>query len=125
MKIFEMIKRRINFTYGFKDIIKKFGWQLLCTSCCKNKSVKEEMMLNLEKKFKKGKGRLFGETDIVRLVTILRNFEVTQRALMSDKELKLTELQRNQVISTENDSSPDEYEIYPGKRWSRHHFDAE
>ena len=104
LKIVKMIKRRINFTYGFKDIMTKCGWSLLCcTSCCKKKPVKELIMLNKETKFKKGKGRLFGETDIVRLVTILRNFEVTQLALMSEKERKLTELQRNQVISTEDD----------------------
>ena len=81
------------------------------------------MALGKDLKFEKGKSRLYGETDIVRLVTILRNFEVTQRALLDDREIKLAELQRNQVISSVDDASSSEYDIYPGKNWSRHHFD--
>ena len=88
-----MIKRRVNFSYGFKDIITKIGWGLLCcTRCCNYKHNKEKMSPNKESKFEKGKSRLYGETDIVRLVTILRNFEVTQRALLTDREIKLAEL---------------------------------
>ena len=111
LEIYQMIKSRINFRYGFSDTIKFLCWELSrCTRCRSEKSRNSLRLPYKERKFAKASGRLLGEIDIVRLISILRNFEIVKRAILSSRERVFIPLQRNQVISSDDDCSPDDYE---------------
>ena len=69
----------------------------------------------MDKKYNKARGRLNEELDIVRLIFMLRNLEVTQRVMFQNKERDLLQLQRNQVISSSGDSSGNEHVFFHEK----------
>ena len=124
LDIVKMIKGRINFRHGFSSVMRHMCWNLKNCARCRKKNDLESRPTTPEiRKFRKGSTRLSAETDIRRLVSLLRNFEVTRRALLTDRELKLSLLQRNQVISSSDDKSSEEYDVFPGNNWLKDNFD--
>ena len=76
-------------------------WKLVkCKSCRSDK----------DRKFEKASGRLYGEIDIVRMISMLRKFDIIKRAQIPDEERQMLSFQRHQVTSSDGDCSPNDYE---------------
>ena len=113
-----MVMNRHNFDYTFKDGIKYYLWKVRHFRGCPCRSSKSIKLLNVptrDIKLRKAKSRLIDELDIIRLISTIRSIRETQKAIFSERELLLLQLQRQQVISSTEDSSGSEYDYFDAK----------